>query len=119
MILFNLNFALLGYYYSKGQFLKLESIQDSEQNDYYQIKSVQKEHHKDVEDEESENLNEHYNSRYLKSTHDTSKNTSVIQDKIDRSNLMNNSVKNRVNNRSNYSSQEDFLSSMNVSWAKI
>lgn len=60
------------------------------------------------EDEVSEPEQEHYNSRFTKSNNETR--NSTLQDKIDKSN----NPKQRINSKSNYSSQEDFLSSMNV-----
>jgi len=54
------------------------------------------------------NLNDLYTSRFIKQQqqqhNDSTTRTSVIQDKINKNN--------RFSNKSNYSSQEDFLSSM-------
>jgi hypothetical protein len=54
------------------------------------------------------NLNDIYTSRFTKQNDSATRN-SIIQDKIDRSNINKNR---KLSNKSNYSSQEDFLSSM-------
>ena len=59
-------------------------------------------------DNNNNNLNDIYTSRFTKQNDSATRN-SIIQDKIDRSNINKNR---KLSNKSNYSSQEDFLSSM-------